>query len=238
MKYLFSILFTLLSLLVVSQNVTDSGFTDKSEAKNQSVNGKKNGKWFEYIDMNGEIINLKNAIDLESLGEKAIGYRLTIYANGIPIGIIRDYHLDGTLGAVTPITDGKINGVKITYFTDGFIAEECPYSAGKKNGVDKKYNDTGTGILFNGNKRTYIKHPTVVLISEYPYTDGKVNGVARTYYDSGTLESEIPFTNDKLDGILKYYDQDGKLTRTEHYTRGSFHMGERIDYDKNGNKIK
>jgi antitoxin component YwqK of YwqJK toxin-antitoxin module len=81
----------------VQQNLPDSGFTNKAEAKNQMVKGKKEGKWVEYdsdshsIDFGGYNRRLKDT------GRNSLYYRLIIYKTGVPYGIVRDYLKNGRL---------------------------------------------------------------------------------------------------------------------------------------------
>jgi hypothetical protein len=58
MKPFLIILISLLTTLTAigQSGVADSnGFTNRNEAKNLTVNGLKEGKWIEYIDLHGEV---------------------------------------------------------------------------------------------------------------------------------------------------------------------------------------
>ena len=54
--------FVLLLLLCLACNgITDQGFTNKAEAKNQIINGLKEGKWIEYVDGQDKVTTDTNA---------------------------------------------------------------------------------------------------------------------------------------------------------------------------------
>jgi len=57
MKPLILILF----LCIACNNITEQGFTNKAEAKNEKINGLKEGKWIEYLDKQDSIISDTNA---------------------------------------------------------------------------------------------------------------------------------------------------------------------------------
>ncbi|MGP8215607.1 MAG: hypothetical protein ACLQQ4_08600 [Bacteroidia bacterium] len=92
--------FTLTS--IGQQNPLDSGFTNKAEAKNLVINGKKEGKWLEYIKR----IQLDN-IDVTNDTNLAGHYKLTIYRAGKPFGIMRQYYMSGKLMSETKYTNEK-----------------------------------------------------------------------------------------------------------------------------------
>jgi antitoxin component YwqK of YwqJK toxin-antitoxin module len=74
----------------VGQIIPSMGFTNKEEAKNLRVNGKKEGKWVEYFD-------LKKGVEIETKNKNAPIYRLTVYKAGKPNGIVREYYRNGEL---------------------------------------------------------------------------------------------------------------------------------------------
>jgi hypothetical protein len=57
--------FTLANLLqsyqLTFRNYDGNGFTNKAEAQNEFVNGKKEGKWIEYVDSVGHITGETNS---------------------------------------------------------------------------------------------------------------------------------------------------------------------------------
>jgi hypothetical protein len=80
------ILFLFVTLSAFGQ--TDTGFTNKAEAKNLMVNGMKEGKWIEYIDADNLVTTNK---------QKAQCYRLIVYKNDVAYGKVREYTKDGKL---------------------------------------------------------------------------------------------------------------------------------------------
>jgi antitoxin component YwqK of YwqJK toxin-antitoxin module len=168
----------------------DSGFTNKAEAKNLMVNGKKEGKWIEYV---GGIFD--TIID-----SNAYFYQLTIYSAAVPRGMQRLYRKTGELFSETPYKNGKINGTYKRYFEWGGLIEKCTFIDDKKVGIDIWYNESDKGSK---------------LWREIPYIDGKINGVIKEYsFGDGKLEGETPYTNGKRNGIEKrYYSYDKHLMR-------------------------
>ncbi len=146
MKKLILILF----LCAACSNMSDQGFTDKSEAKNEMVNGKKEGKWVEYFDKIGFITYDTN---------KAVCYSLTIYKTGIPFGIVRKYWESGILQDETPFVNGKENGIQKSYYENGKLLSEVPYTNGNANGVSKLYYENGKveGEITYTNGRPILK---------------------------------------------------------------------------------
>jgi len=209
-----TILFLLFSLGVLGQQpeYPDSGFTNKAEARNLTVNGLKEGKWIEKIGIGTTFTKATGDIANDSV------YYLTVYKKGKPVGIQRDYRMNGKLLDVKPYTNGLENGVERGYYENGTIESESPYSSGKKNGMQKIYFENGT------------------LRCEVLATDGKYNGVMKSYYKSGKLSSEYNYSNGKLVGMQREYYENGK-TKTE-ITFKDDKPETMKHFDENGNEIK
>ena len=135
----------------------DTGFTNKAEAKNQMVNGVKEGKWMEYDTCyeNGDTIG------------KPCGYRLTTYRDDRPYGIIRDYDISGILKSEIPMKGGKETGLEKRYFDSGKLMMEASYVNDKRNGAVKEYYENGK------------------LKSETLYINGKA-GETKSFDENGT----------------------------------------------------
>ncbi len=117
---------TTYSLSLFAQALPDSaGFTNKAEAKNLMVNGLKEGKWCEYLGYPH--------------------YRLTIYKEGAPYGIVRAYNKSDTLHYEIPYQNGKRNGIAKYYYEYGShsLKYSLPYSDDKINGIAKVYYTNG-----------------------------------------------------------------------------------------------
>jgi antitoxin component YwqK of YwqJK toxin-antitoxin module len=123
------------TLSALGQNPTDSiGFTNKAEAKNLTIDGKKEGKWISYED---DKFN-------STADTNAPYYALVVYKTGHQIGTIRKYYKSGKLCTVNPCTvDGIKNGMSKAYYENGKLEGEVPYTNDKKNGVMKIYYENG-----------------------------------------------------------------------------------------------
>jgi antitoxin component YwqK of YwqJK toxin-antitoxin module len=150
------ILILFLSFTLNSFGQADSGFTNKAEAKNQTVNGLKEGKWIEYITQTGG----PNSLDYAD-------YILTIYEKGVPVGIQRKYG-NGKVLRETHYTNGKKNGIERIFYREMAegLKSETLYIDGAINGVEKEYNGQGK------------------LIDETIYTNG-VKGATTNYSGNG-----------------------------------------------------
>jgi antitoxin component YwqK of YwqJK toxin-antitoxin module len=201
-KLKWAINLTMFGLLVFSSSLVsaqqDSSFIHKSEARNITVNGLKEGKWLEYLDENEKVIT--DTTTITDTSNVAVYYRLTVYRSGIPNGIVKYYYKfsDGPnpiLYREIPYTNGKINGVYKNYFSSGALRSEYPYHNGVINGVEKEYWDAD------------------VIKAETPVVNGKINGLAKFYDENGKLKSTTKYVNDKA-GITKEFDENGKeITR-------------------------
>jgi antitoxin component YwqK of YwqJK toxin-antitoxin module len=170
----------------------DSGFTNKAEANNMTVNGLKEGKWIEYYRHD----------DPDT--PRAATYELIVYRRDTPVGIVRLYLLDGgNLIATMPYLNGKINGVVNDYNNLGKVNEEETYVNGLLNGLTKEYYEPGK------------------LESVTMYKDGKMNGERKEYYKSGKLFKEAKYSDGKEDGVFKWYYENGTLMKATRYEDGN-----------------
>jgi antitoxin component YwqK of YwqJK toxin-antitoxin module len=178
MKYF---LIFLLFLLVACNEVTysDQGFTDRKEAKNLMVDGVKEGKWVEY----GFLFWIIRADTLD--------YTLTEYRHGLPVGIAREYFMNGKLkGEVHYDMEGKRNGMANGYYKNGILRAEFPFTNGQLNGSLIAYFSNGA------------------IDSEATYINGVENGVVRHYHPNGKLESEITWKDGKEIASKDYPEND------------------------------
>lgn len=181
------IAFTCIRLIGYGQDLPDSGFTNRAEAKNVILHDTtKDGKWIEYLSPYFKIVS-----DTAS----AFYYRLIIYNNGKPTGIarlyIRERHM---LYIESPYKDGLLNGVEKIHGKGGMVYMIKTYANGKKNGISRIYNDNGTTM------------------TESNYTDGKLDGASRDYYSNGKIKTELIYTNG-VAGETKNYDENGNLIK-------------------------
>jgi antitoxin component YwqK of YwqJK toxin-antitoxin module len=217
-----------------------SGFTNKAEAKNQLVNGLKEGKWFEYLDTTSVV-----EYDTVVSDTNAPYYRLGIYHAGKLSGIVRGYYKSGKLLFETHYLNGLRNGSDRAYYENGKLMYEDTLINGKANGVHKEYYETGKlemevlltndslhlekdydedGVLDRVTPITFSNRDSLridgiqklyyadgKIKEEIPNVDSKINGVDREYYESGKIRSEKPYQNDRISGIQKAYYESGKL---------------------------
>jgi len=104
------------------------------------VNGKKEGKWCEFI--------VKNLYTVEpNDSSKADSYRLVIYKHGEIYGICRAYYLSGKLEEETPfnVHGDYENGVQKEYYENGKLKSEITYRDGRIVKTTK-YDESGNEI--------------------------------------------------------------------------------------------
>lgn len=200
----------------------DSGFTDKSEAKNLMVNGVKEGKWVEYVNIHKSGKNEKYRIDTG-------GYKLILYKIDKPFGIVRMYQKKGKLISETPYSGGKANGIEKEYDEDGKLWHEINYNNDKFNGIWKEFYGNGSlksETKYQGGQEIITdfyeigKIMSETTFSKNPYKNGPVYGITTNYNINGNTESEYPWLNGKIDGIVKNYYEDGKLKSVTFYKNG------------------
>ena len=178
MKSKIIFLLPIMFVLQLSSIIAQNGFTNKEEAKNELVNGLKQGKWIEYVDPYWKI----------TTKDSSKGYLLTVYKDNKPQEIQRGYYIIGKLWAETPYADGKINGIKKEYYESGKILGEITYTDGKINGINKWYYESGK------------------IYRETPYTYGTRNGIEKWYFENGKILSETNYVNGEK--IEKWWKQN------------------------------
>lgn len=250
--FIVPIFFVLSAISSLAQTKTvNNGFTDTAEAKNQIVNGLKEGKWVEittipqprlYKGLDAGMVKYNDRPDRI--------YRLIVYHLGIPVGMIKQYK-NGILMSDENYVNGKLNGLARTYYPDGAIEEESYYKDSLLNGISIKYYDNISSKQ-NGTDKDF-SHGS--LRNEYNYTEGKLNGekeyyqngiiehegyytdgsmyLFKTYYPDGRLQSETPYSNGQLNGVKKDYYDNGMLMNEGDYVNGKMIIFK--NFDENGN---
>jgi len=234
MKYFLGIAaFVLMFGSCWGQNYPDSGFTNKAEAKNLMVNGKKEGKWVEYTCDQVEFIRDTNAPF----------YVLTMYKKGTIIGMIHVYFKkSGALRELIPFINGKMNGIGREYNIDGELECERPYIDGEENGVEKNYYTSGELYMEttfkkgkrNGLQKLYYKSGK--LLEEDHFKNDNEIGISKVYFEEGKVNAEYPYKKGERNGVAKMYYYDGKIMNETPYKNGV--DGEIKCYDENGKEIK
>jgi hypothetical protein len=171
-----------LLLLLIACNtapVNDQGFTNRKEAKNLKVDGVKEGKWVEYSYL------------FWILKFDTLNYTLTEYKHGLPVGIVREYYMNGNLkGEVHYGMDGKRNGVAKGFYKDGLLRAENNFTNDKLNGAVDAYFSNGA------------------IDSEATYINGVEDGIVKHYHPNGKLESETIWKDGKKISEKDYPEND------------------------------
>ncbi len=169
------------SLLIGCNSASTDGFTGKGEAKNQMVNGLKEGKWKEFLDSNFNVSSDSNSLY----------YAFSNYSKGKIEGVRYIYRKTGELRNEIPYVKGIENGISRGYYKTGKLFLEIPFIDGKMNGLGKVYYESGSIQI------------------EEPYYNDKLNGVLKEYYENGKLKQETRFDSGKIKGIIGDYDRNG-----------------------------
>jgi len=162
---------------------SDSGFTNKAEAKNKMVKGLKEGKWIEYLSDAGDPADTSGIMDF-TVEASAMYYSLTIYKADVPYGVQRDFYVNGTPEATYYYMDGKLNGINKEYYRSGQLQAEYPFKDDFENGEEKEYYENGK------------------LKTKTPYINDTINGVVEQYNTDGILKKETLYYKGK-EGISK-----------------------------------
>ena len=195
------------------QDYPDSGFTNKAEAKNLMVNGLKEGKWLEYVNI------VFDGIEDETTDTNAEYYYLTVYKFGNRYGIRRKYRKNRTLEVEYPDNDNKRNWVIKWYHENGKLKAEQPFTDSGLNGIEKDYYETGE------------------LEYEIPYFNNMVKGIFKGYYKNGNIREEVSYPGRgwEIDEAKNYYENGKVKSETVFYRSGDKVIK---NFDENGNEIK
>lgn len=206
MKYfLTGVSIFILTTLSNAQDTSDSlGFFSKDEAKNEMVNGLKEGKWVEW---GSEDATNNFIVDASPTASKYSPYRMAIYRKGKLNGKVRICKNDGTLFRELIYVDGKKNGEAKWYYQHGQVRNMLHYVNDSVTGIEKVYYEDGK------------------LESDIPFTDNKINGTLKWYYEYGLVKETVDFTNGELDGNVIMYYINGDKQRIDTYEKGKLKSG-------------
>ena len=142
---------------------------------------------------------------------------------------LKEFYPNGTLKSITPLSNGKKNGIQKKYRKDGTIKEETPYINDQINGIEKGYNIMG--VLYrespyiknklNGISKHYFQNGKINI--ETPWEEDKVNGIEKWYYENGKISSEKPHINNKFEGVWRYYYENGIICEEWPYINDKVH---------------
>ena len=188
-------------------------------------NNKKTGAW---------TIFLNRSFRPEEKIELAQYYRNATYDKGLPIGIVRDYFIDGSkqfegmllseFPSVYQDTiriyaqNGKLkwqrgydkgvhNGFTLRYGNDGKLRSNESYSKGKKDGYNSRFS-----------------YRTGHMIEKVLYKDGNLYGLSYYYYeDTGNIKHETTYKRNQLHGYQRNYYKNGNLISEGNWSWGRKH---------------
>jgi len=231
---LFTFNFSLFTQCVIAQQpqYPDSGFTNKAEAKNLTINDLKEGTWFEYLD----------SLRIATTDSNAPYYAFNVYKYGKFDKVQHGYYKSGKLLFIAPYINGKETGRETFFYENGKIKSEGLLSSDTLIGIVKSYYPAGNVKTFinydHGKKDGLVKiyYENGNLHQEAQYVQGILNGFVHTYYEDGKLRDVDTYSAGKFNGLSKFYYEDGKVKRTVSYDDGV--MGEIKNYDESGNEIK
>lgn len=164
-------------------DMSEHGFTNKAEAKNEMVNGKKEGKWIEYFDVGGGgTCADTTAKEIFSSTYPPL-YRLVVYKDDDFCSTERVYDRSGRLRSEVPYTYHHLEGVEKDYYSDGKLKSETTYGHNSFPITVKNYDENGNEIK-NAVQKDYYKNGKI--ISETIIKDGGEQGTR--YYDESSNE--------------------------------------------------
>lgn len=199
-------------------------FYPNNRIKTETIykNGLKNGLFKEY-DINGNLIKAVSYENDSIINEDyelnfEIDYRSEYdslgrlikqgsFLGNIPIGIHREYDLDGKVIKTFAYAD---NGILYSY---GIIDE-----SGKKQGMFEYY------------------YPDKKIKAKGEYLNNRRIGQWTFYFQNSNIEQEGHYKNGYLDGEWTWYYKNGNVWRIEHYLQNK-EDGESVEYDSLGNVI-
>jgi antitoxin component YwqK of YwqJK toxin-antitoxin module len=122
-----------------------------------------------------------------------------------PLNLVKEvrFYANGSKRMITPIKEGKVNGVVEYYHPSGHIKESVTFVDGVQNGLYRSYDIDG------------------VLVFEGRMKDGMKQGTWTTWYDEVQKAEEKNYLNDELHGEWTFWYIDGTPKRKELYEHGS-----------------
>jgi antitoxin component YwqK of YwqJK toxin-antitoxin module len=130
-------------------------------------------------------------------------YRLANYEDGKPIGLVKDYFMDGTLqfeGEMISEFPSVYDGTIRIYSENGILIKERQYDKGNLNGYSREWKDES-------------------LSKEFHYKNGKKDGFWIEEYGNGTHKGN--YDNGERVGIWRRYKND-KQVEMRYYENGDY----------------
>jgi antitoxin component YwqK of YwqJK toxin-antitoxin module len=130
------------------------------------------------------------------------------------------YNPNGSIKSLTPIKDGKIEGVLKQFDDEGKLLTEESYHNNLKNGWQINYNPPTGKIKFKAMFRNDTMQGPMIqyylegqLWRESNYINGHLEGIVKTYWPNGKIKMETPFEHGKKIPGEKKYDEQGNLLK-------------------------
>ncbi len=188
-------------------------FTNKADAKNQTLSGERFGKWVEYFNYSDRPVSADSSYTY---------YYLTYYKMGrtfgVPAGIRRKYFATGVLWSEENFGDRRKWIYKEYSLIDGYL-----YKLGTYNKKRHRYN-----------VKTYYYNGRINFDEDYEYDFSYEDGWSKCYLDDGTLYWKMHYKDGRMDGKFVQYYFNGKVRSTENYKEG-IQDGETKEYYEKGN---
>ena len=165
---------TVLSFLIIlfasSFSFGQNGFTDKNEAKNENINGVRQGKWILYLD--------SLTFEIKDSNQKKIFYSLVVYKDGNFHETNRIYKMTGEFVYDVVYDNGK--GISKIYDPNGNLKVLTPYINGLANGVVRIFNENGKplGVMQMSNNKAngwyILLDETGKVVGKFFFKDNKI----------------------------------------------------------------
>ena len=136
--------------------------------------------------------------------DKSKGY--IVYVKGtkdLVTGKLKKFYDDNkTLYSITPLKDGKIDGIFKVFYKDSKLKAKIYYKNSKRNGKHI--------IYFKNGKKAY----------EADMKNEKKDGHVKEWYDNGQLMYDILYRDNKPEGMVKIFDKNGSIQMISEYKNG------------------
>ena len=173
-----------------------------------SDEGKRNGHWIVYNEINGNISN-----DI-------------IFKDGDRNGEALSYFESGDLYKRMTNRENELQDILYIYFQSGDVKEKIKYKDGERDGLVETFHENGrlnyTYFYKDGKPSGKYKsyYPNKQLAYEFTLLDGLYDGLYTSYYENGAKKLEVNYIKDKKDGEYKEWYENGELKDESIYKEG------------------
>lgn len=129
-----------------------------------------------------------------------------------PLNLVKEvrFYETGVKKRVTPLDNGKVNGVVEYYRPTGYLRETITFRDGVQEGPYKSYDSEG------------------LLVFEGIMSEGMKQGKWTSWYDEVQRSEERTYLDDQLHGSWTFWYIDGTVKRVEVYEHGA--LTEQTEY--------